>query len=399
MSSPADHLVPDHGRDPSVAARVEQLYESHVTLVRSICGSLLRNRVEAEDAVQQTFLSAQRALLNGSAPRDAAAWLATIARHESLARVRVRMREPLPVETEEHGAAPDAHAVAVSRHEAGELHDALAGLPAQQREAILLREVRGFSYQEVAASLSVTTSAVESLLFRARRSLQTRLQQGLAALSPAELVQPLRELAMRVGGSGLAAPVAAKVAAVGVGTAVVAGGALVAPDVIGLGHPRAPSRHASRAPAHQVFDSAQSVAPAPRAMAGIHARGDVGSRRLQQVSDRRSTSGTHERERESTSGATAVRDRSSGTDTREGGGSGATEQVTSESGDQSSGETTGWFTGSSGSGADDTATTSSDSTTTSSDSTTTSSDSTTSSSDSTTTSSDSTTTSSSTPGD
>ncbi|HET7355030.1 MAG TPA: sigma-70 family RNA polymerase sigma factor, partial [Gaiellaceae bacterium] len=139
MSSLADQPASDAVRDPAIAARVEQLYESHVALVRSVCRSLLRDRVEAEDAVQQTFLSAQRALLNGSSPQDAGAWLATIARHESLARVRGRMREPLPMEVEEQQAAPDAHAAAVGRHDAGALRDALAELPVQQREAILLR--------------------------------------------------------------------------------------------------------------------------------------------------------------------------------------------------------------------------------------------------------------------
>ena len=223
--------------------------------MRSVCRGLLRDRVEAEDAMQQTFLSAQRALLNGSSPRDEAAWLATIARHESLARVRGRMREPLPVDVDEHEvAAPDAHAAALRRHEAGELRDALAELPPQQREAILLRELRGLSYQEVAAALSLTTSAVESLLFRARRSLQARLQEALASLSPAALVQSLRGV-----GSGVAAPAAAKVAAVGLGAALFAGGAL-GPKVLGLGHVSKPATHAARPVVHRVVRAAPPAA-------------------------------------------------------------------------------------------------------------------------------------------
>ena len=213
MSSLTDQPASDPDRNPAVAARVEQLYASHAALVRSVCRSLLRDRSEAEDAVQQTFLSAQRALVNGSSPRDEAAWLATIARHECLARVRARMREPLPLELElEMGdAGSDAHTAAVRRHEAVELREALAELPAQQRAAILLREVRGLSYQEVASSLSVTTAAVESLLFRARRSLQTRLREALAAVSPVGWLRDQLD-------GGLAGPAAAKVAAVGVGT-------------------------------------------------------------------------------------------------------------------------------------------------------------------------------------
>jgi RNA polymerase sigma-70 factor, ECF subfamily len=233
MSSPTDQPASAVGHDPAAAARIEQLYASHVALVRSICHSLLRDRSEVEDAVQQTFLSAQRAIVNGSSPRDGAAWLATIARHESLARVRARMRAPLPVELEEGDLGSDAHSAAVLRQEAGELRDALAELPAQQREAILLREVRGLSYQEVAASLSVTTSAVESLLFRARRSLQTRLREALAAFSPAGW---LGELVARIADGGTPVPAAAKAAAVGIGTIVAAGGAVVGPIVIGAGH-------------------------------------------------------------------------------------------------------------------------------------------------------------------
>ena len=310
MSSLADQPAADADRDPTIAAHVEQLYESHAGLVRSVCRSLLRDRVEAEDAVQQTFLSAQRALLNGSEPRDAGAWLATIARHESLARVRGRMREPLPMEVEEHQAAPDAHAEVVGRHDAGALRDALAELPVQQREAILLREVRGFSYQEVAASLSVTTSAVESLLFRARRRLQTRLQGSLAALSLGEWVQPLRDLASRLVGGGIAAPAAAKVAVVGLGTAVVAGGAVVGPAELGRGHAPHAVTHVVRPPVHRVFQTAAPKAPMTFSAPASHPdRVDSASR---EVSDVKRTAGTGERERPSeTTSRTSGEDRSS----------------------------------------------------------------------------------------
>ena len=233
--------TPDRGHDSRVTAQVEQLYRTYQGLVRSVCRSMLRDRVEAEDAVQQTFLSAQRALLNDSSPREPAAWLATIARNESLARVRARMREPLSVEIGEHGAAPDAYAAALHKHEARELRNALSQLPRRQREAILLREVQGFTSDEVATALSVTAYAAESLMFRARRNLRMRLQGALAGLSPGPWLQPLRDLAARTGGVGLGTPAAAKVAAVGVGALLVTGGALVGP--------RAPFSGALRSPA------------------------------------------------------------------------------------------------------------------------------------------------------
>lgn len=336
MSSFADQPAVDADRDPAIAAQVEQLYESHAALVRSVCRSLLRDRVEAEDAVQQTFLSAQRALLNGSAPQDAKAWLATIARHESLARVRGRMREPLPMDVEERQVAPDAHAEAVGRHEAGVLRDALAELPVQQREAILLREVRGFSYQEVAASLSVTTSAVESLLFRARRRLQTRLQGSLAALSFGEWVQPLRDLATRLVGGGIAAPAAVKVAAVGLGTAVVAGGAVVGPATLGRGHAPRTVAPVARPPAHRVFQAAAPKAPVTFSAPAAHrSAGDSAPRH--EISDVRRTAATHERERSSeTASRTSAEDRSSASgSTREASDTGGVTQSTSRASESS----------------------------------------------------------------
>ena len=228
-----------------VARHVEELYTAHFRLVRSVCRSLLRDRNEAEDAVQQTFLSAQRALANGSSPREPAAWLATIARNECLARVRERMREPLPLDAEPTEVGADAHSAAVSRYEVATLREALADLPRAQREAILLRELRGLSYDEVARALSVTTGAVESLIFRARRTLQVRLGEAVSALSPVAL------LGRVFGGGGeLAAPAAAKVAAIGVGADFLAGGAALSPHALGLGHATKKGQHTAAPPVH-----------------------------------------------------------------------------------------------------------------------------------------------------
>jgi RNA polymerase sigma-70 factor (ECF subfamily) len=241
------------------AQRVEELYTAHARLVRSVCRSLLRDRNEAEDAVQQTFLSAQRALANGSSPREPAAWLATIARNECLGRVRELMREPLPVEREPTEFGADAYAAAASRYEVATLREALADLPRAQREAILLRELRGLSYDEVARALSVTTAAVESLIFRARRTLQVRLSEALPALSPVALLGRLFG-----SGAGDAAPAVAKVAAIGVGATILAGGAAVGPQAFGLGHGATKTLHVappvSRKPAHVWLETSREPA-------------------------------------------------------------------------------------------------------------------------------------------
>lgn len=262
-AGPAD---PRRDRE-SVAARVEGLYARHSAMVLAVCRGLLRDEVEAEDAAQQTFLSAQRALANGSAPREPAPWLATIARNECLARLRARASGPLSTDGEPEDAASGTHAAAVSREQVAELRDALAELPEQQREAILLREVRGLSYAEVAALLAVTTPAVESLIFRARRRLRVSLRGAVTAVSPVGWIVPVRELAARLAGGGVANPDVVKAVAVGVGTAAVASVSL-SPQLVGLGHAPAHARaphvaahpHA-RAPAQPAVAAAPAGAP------------------------------------------------------------------------------------------------------------------------------------------
>ena len=70
---------PFEGRLAREAARSHgaALFAEHGTLIQRICRRLLRDEFEAEDAAQQTFLSAYKALLGGAEPRDGEAWLAT----------------------------------------------------------------------------------------------------------------------------------------------------------------------------------------------------------------------------------------------------------------------------------------------------------------------------------
>ena len=168
------------------------------------------------------------------------------------------MREPLPSDVEPSASAPDAHVEAVRNEHRSELAEALAALPAQQREAVLLRDVRGFSYEEVAASLAVSTSAVESLLFRARSRLRSQLRTAYAAISGAGWIGPLREL---LGTGGLAgAPVAAKAVAVGALGVAVAGG-VVAPTVLEHRGPASPPPTRSTAQQHAAQPTQRASAP------------------------------------------------------------------------------------------------------------------------------------------
>ena len=204
------------------ALETEELYATYRRTVFGLCRALLRDAAEAEDATQQAFLSAHRALLNGSHPREPAAWLATIARNECWHRMQSREPEPLAPSALDETASllPDPLAEAIRRADLAALWRAIADLPRQQREVLLLREFAGLSYAELGAALAVSSSAVEALLFRARR----RLRVSLAALSgPSWLEQALRLLA---GGS---APIATKAIALGLGASALTGAAVVTP--------------------------------------------------------------------------------------------------------------------------------------------------------------------------
>lgn len=192
-----------------------ELFAAHGRMVLGLCRLLLRDPVEAEDAAQQAFVSAQRALLGGAVPREPAAWLAAIARNECRARIRGRMREPLEL-PELPADIPDPLASAIHAADLDALWAALSELPRRQRKAFLLRELGGLSYWELGAALGVTRPAVESLLFRARQHLRNALGTANAALVPVALRDQLLRL-LPFGTPGGSVPFAAKAAAVTIG--------------------------------------------------------------------------------------------------------------------------------------------------------------------------------------
>ena len=167
---------PGLSRPEQVGKRVGGLFEQHGRMVLAICGLVLRDREEAEDAAQQTFLSAHRGLLAGTEPQDPAAWLATIARNECHRRRRAPDAVVVPLEGNETMIDSDPQHALGRSEEIELLRQALAELPAAHRQAIVLREFYGLSYAEIAVVLGASGPAVESLIFKGRRRLQERLR-------------------------------------------------------------------------------------------------------------------------------------------------------------------------------------------------------------------------------
>lgn len=157
-------------------AHVADLFEQHGRMVFAICRLVLRDHDEAEDAAQESFLSAHRSLLRGAEPQDPAAWLATIARNECRRRRRAPHAVVLPLDGGEETLDGDPQRTLAQSEEIELLCQALTELPASQRQAVVLREFYGLSYPEIAAVLGASGPAVESLLFKARRRLQERLR-------------------------------------------------------------------------------------------------------------------------------------------------------------------------------------------------------------------------------
>jgi RNA polymerase sigma factor (sigma-70 family) len=220
---------------PSVAA----LFDEHASMVLGICRYLLRDPQAAEDAAQETFLSAHKSMLRGTRPRDPEAWLAAIARNEC--RRTWRVTPTAPLDESKVGTVLDPAEIVAERADLTEVASAIADLPDRQREALALREFCGLSYEQVASAMNVSEPAVDSLLSRARRTLSERLgeipaagrgafvvpasfREELARLIP-ELDAATAGVAAGTGGATIlagvaSAPLGAKFAAAG--TAVVA---------------------------------------------------------------------------------------------------------------------------------------------------------------------------------
>jgi RNA polymerase sigma-70 factor (ECF subfamily) len=181
MSVDAVNELPSRPSPGAAGAHLGELYASHSRLVYGICRMLLRDPDEAEDATQQVFLSAYKNLLTGTQVRDPAAWLGTIARNTCRNRAVARMREPVASAEAPTQVSPAADEQASGREQAAALYAELATLPQKQREAVVLRDLYGLRYDEVAAALGTSRPAVEALLFRGRRRLQVRLRPGFAA--------------------------------------------------------------------------------------------------------------------------------------------------------------------------------------------------------------------------
>lgn len=153
------------------------LVRRYAPMMRAYARRILARSDEVDDVVQEVFVTAWKRLPDLEEPARVKSWLMRIVSRESIDRVRAS-RHQSEVDHEAVAAPPSERPERQVEARAGiaALSDALSGLPRQQREAWLLREVGDLSYEEIAEDLGTSVSTVRGLLARARKSLLVRLE-------------------------------------------------------------------------------------------------------------------------------------------------------------------------------------------------------------------------------
>jgi RNA polymerase sigma-70 factor (ECF subfamily) len=164
-----------------------ELVERHERAVYNVCLRLLRNPTQAEDAAQDAFIRAWSAIesFRGGLVRP---WLLRIATNRTYDILRAKARRPAqsldaelyevePEWTSQSAAAEHPESFATRTELSTHLEEALSALPDDQRLAIILSDVQGYGYDEIAQVMDVAVGTVKSRISRGRSRLRTLLHQ------------------------------------------------------------------------------------------------------------------------------------------------------------------------------------------------------------------------------
>src|ERR1700727_408474 len=146
------------------------LYERHRPVVLAVSMGVLGTTQDAEDATQETF-SALAVALRSKPPAEMRPWLIRVARNASIDTTRRRRHRLLTLD----GEIPDipARPAGAGQAELAMVLDGIRDLPEGQRMALLMRELGGHTYAEIAEFLETDEEAVKGLIARARVGLGT----------------------------------------------------------------------------------------------------------------------------------------------------------------------------------------------------------------------------------
>lgn len=166
-----------------------QLVEQYQRPVYNLCYRMLNDPYEAEDAAQETFLRAYKALKRYDPQRSFITWLLSIASHHCIDRIRRRRMQLVSIESLPGEAIPDPAVTPEAALRIGEdqqqVQELLKTLNPTDRSAVILYYWYEYSYEEIAQELSLTVSAVKSRLHRARKALAEAWQKKQAGVETA----------------------------------------------------------------------------------------------------------------------------------------------------------------------------------------------------------------------
>jgi RNA polymerase sigma-70 factor (ECF subfamily) len=154
-----------------------KLVEKYQKPVYSVCYRMLGTPTAAEDAAQEAFIRAYQALDRYDPERSFATWLLSIASNYSIDQIRKRKVTILSMDSEKYGwmappdPGPSPERAALEKEKQALVQSLLAELSETDRAAVILQFWHECSYEEIAETLDLSTSAVKSRLFRARRLL------------------------------------------------------------------------------------------------------------------------------------------------------------------------------------------------------------------------------------
>jgi len=151
-------------------AAFDVIYERHRPVVLAVCMGVLGTPPDAEDATQETF-SALAVALRTRPPAELRPWLIRVARNASIDTTRRRRHRLLTLDGEIPEVA--ARPAGGGQAELAVVLDGIRELPEGQRMALLMRELGGHSYAEIAEFLATDEEAVKGLIARARVGLRT----------------------------------------------------------------------------------------------------------------------------------------------------------------------------------------------------------------------------------
>ena len=162
----------------------ERLYAIHGARMKNLARNLLGNPVDAEDAVQETFLKIHRSIAGFRGQSSFVTWTYRILINTCYDARRSRLRKK-EVANEDSKESPGIEPRAPGAHPTLRmaLERALAELTQHQRDVFLLYEVEGFRHAEIAGMLEMTETASKNTLFQAKKSLRQMLEppRGSAA--------------------------------------------------------------------------------------------------------------------------------------------------------------------------------------------------------------------------